>query len=294
MNDNLNSRELPKEMAELRQRLAEAEETLRAIRSGEVDALVVNTKLGEQVFTPQGADTVYRVAIENINEGAITLSPEGTIPYSNRYFAQMIHADLNKVIGASIFDFIGEENRDPFTALLAQDNGRVEISLRAADGSQVPVYVAVRKLQLDIPTICAVVTDLTEQKRSQETISVLKQTGEVKDAFIGMVSHEIRTPLTVILGADDTALTEGLSQEDLQSLLRDAKTGAERLNQIVSNMIELSRSQSNMLSLNKEVIDTAEVVASVIAKEAVRSEGHNITRKIPKNLPRVNVDKTRF
>ena len=88
MSDKLNPEELLRKNAELSQRLDEANETLRAITSGEVDALVVNTKLGEQVFTLQGADTVYRVAIENINEGAITLSPEGTILYSNHYFAK--------------------------------------------------------------------------------------------------------------------------------------------------------------------------------------------------------------
>ena len=91
---------------------------------------MVNTKLGERVFTLQGADTVYRAAIETINEGAITLSPEGTILYSNHYFAKMMRIDLNKVIGTSIFDYIGRDNRDPFTAVLAQGSGRVEIQLR--------------------------------------------------------------------------------------------------------------------------------------------------------------------
>lgn len=173
MTERQSIKKLLSENAELRQQLDEAKETLRAITSGEVDALVINSKIGEQVFTLEGADTVYRVAIENINEGAITLSPEGTILYSNHYFARMMRIDLNKVIGTSIFDFVGTENHDPFTALLAQDSGRVEISLRAADGTQVPAYVATKKLQLDSLTICAIVTDLTQQKKSEE-VRVLK------------------------------------------------------------------------------------------------------------------------
>jgi PAS domain S-box-containing protein len=171
MSDKHTKQELQAENEELRQRLTEAEDTLRAIRSGEVDALVTDTSLGQRVFTLQGADTVYRTAIENINEGAITLSPEGTILYSNHYFAKMMRADLNEIIGTSIYDFIGTANRDPFTTLLAQDSGRVEISLRAVDGTQVPVYVAIRNLHLDNLTICAVVTDLTEQKRSEEMLA---------------------------------------------------------------------------------------------------------------------------
>ena len=71
---------LRQEITELRQRLEEAEQTLNAIRNGEVDALVVDTKLGEKIFTLEGADTVYRTAIENINEGTVTISRK--VPFS--------------------------------------------------------------------------------------------------------------------------------------------------------------------------------------------------------------------
>jgi PAS domain S-box-containing protein len=165
MTKNLSPRELMAENAELRQQLDEAKETLRAITSGEVDALIVNTSLGERAFTLQGADTVYRTAIENINEGAITLSPEGIILYSNKYFAQILRTDLNKVIGASIFDFIGPENRGPVAAMLSQDSGRSEVSLYALDGTIVLTYLATKKLQMESLTICGIITDLTEQKR---------------------------------------------------------------------------------------------------------------------------------
>lgn len=172
--------ELLKENAELRQRLVGAEETLRAITSGEVDALVVNTKLGERIFTLEGADSVYRIAIENINEGAITLSPEGTILYSNRYFAQMMRTDLNKIIGASILDFVNPESRNMFAAQLSQESGRSEVMLCSGEGIQVPTYIATRKLQLDNLSICAVVTDLTEQKRSEEVVALKDRLAEAQ------------------------------------------------------------------------------------------------------------------
>ena len=159
------------EIAQLRQLLEEANETLRAIRSGEVDALVVNTKLGERVFTLQGADTVYRIAIENVNEGVITLSSEGTILYANHYFAQMMRANLDKIIGASVFDFVTQEVRNTLATLLEHD-GRGEVALRSGDGAQVPTYIATKKIHLDdLISVCAVVTDLTLQKRSEEMLA---------------------------------------------------------------------------------------------------------------------------
>ena len=78
------------ELEALRARLAEAEETLRAIRAGEVDALVVSTAKGNQVFTLAGAERMYRLLIETMNEGALTLAPDGSILYCNARFAALL------------------------------------------------------------------------------------------------------------------------------------------------------------------------------------------------------------
>ena len=78
------------ENEDLRRRLEEAEETLRAIQEGEVDALVLSKPQGEVVFTLKGAEHPYRVFVEAMNEGAATLDPEGTILYCNNRFAEML------------------------------------------------------------------------------------------------------------------------------------------------------------------------------------------------------------
>src|SRR5207302_4415048 len=83
---------------ELRRRLEEAEETLRAIRSGEVDALVVEGAEGERVYTLQGADHPYRTLIEAMQQGAVSLSGDGMVLYCNRCFANMVKTPHEKVI----------------------------------------------------------------------------------------------------------------------------------------------------------------------------------------------------
>ena len=87
------------ELDELRRRLQEAEETLNAIRGGEVDALVVSGPSGEKVFTLEGAEYPYRVLVESMNEGAISLSNEGVILYCNSAFAQMVGVPLDQTHG---------------------------------------------------------------------------------------------------------------------------------------------------------------------------------------------------
>ncbi|MBI4626941.1 MAG: ATP-binding protein, partial [Verrucomicrobia bacterium] len=86
----------PENLSELRARLAEAEETLRAIRTGEADAVVITAKRGPQVFTLEGAGHAYRVLIESMNEGALTLTPDKMILYANQCFARMVKCPLAK------------------------------------------------------------------------------------------------------------------------------------------------------------------------------------------------------
>src|SRR5258707_330723 len=87
-------------------RVAELEETLRAIRMGEVDAVVVSGPIGDQVFTLQGAEHPYRTLVETIDEGAATLSHDGTVLYSNRSFAAIFDVPLEKFIGSPIQSFV--------------------------------------------------------------------------------------------------------------------------------------------------------------------------------------------
>src|SRR5215467_6086975 len=88
------------EAKDLRWRLRDAEETLRAIRQGEVDALVVGGPRGDQVFSLKGAETPYRLLIEAMNEGALTMLADGTILYCNSRFAEMLEAPAKKIIGS--------------------------------------------------------------------------------------------------------------------------------------------------------------------------------------------------
>src|ERR1700680_752169 len=91
---------------ELVARLSEAEENLRAIRSGEVDAIVVNRQGEEKVFTLRGADHTYRVFVERMNEGAAVLSSDHTVLHCNGRFARFLGRGLQSVIGSSMLDLV--------------------------------------------------------------------------------------------------------------------------------------------------------------------------------------------
>ena len=274
------------EIEDLKRRLAEAEETLRAIQQGEVDALVVNTGKEEQVFTLQGADLAYRIVMEQMNEGVMTLSIDGIILYCNRQFADLTHIRLEKVISSNIFNYIEPQAQDTLRRIMEQ-NGHSEMALVAADSSTVPVYLSVRRLVINEMTIiCAVVTDLTGQKMQDRIIGL-------KDDFIGMVSHELRTPLTVIVGAIYTAMKPTVTKVDNLQLLKDALASAEELADIVENLLELSRAQSNRLKIFKEVMDMRQAAKEVVRRLSKRTDKHRLRVEM-RGLPKLTVDPLRI
>ena len=169
---------LARQLSELQIRLLEAEDTLSAIRNGSVDALVVRTPRGEQLFTLKGADQTYRILVEGMNEGALTLR-RGIISYCNNRFAEMSGVAMEKVFGASIFDFV---NAPGFPALVkrlekgAAANGVLEGELRAADGTAMPVRLSASRFHSEgIPMISVVLADMTAQKEAQKASQELSR-----------------------------------------------------------------------------------------------------------------------
>ncbi|HUW00218.1 MAG TPA: EAL domain-containing protein [Gallionella sp.] len=174
-----NPEQLIAENMDLRARLEKAEATLGEILSGEADALFITGAGGAQLFTLKGADQSYRTLIENMSEGALTLTREGLVLYANRRFAGMLGTPLEKVIGSEVHNWIAPESRQALQALLRNDaieNHNEELALVAADGTRVPVYLSVSRLVLEETpdTLCMVVTDLTEQKRNEAILTAEK------------------------------------------------------------------------------------------------------------------------
>jgi PAS domain S-box-containing protein len=177
------------ELEELTIRLQEAEDTLEAIRSGGVDALVVTTAPGEeQLFTLEGADRVYRVFLESISEGAVTLGDDGLIVYANEAAHRLLAAEPEGLVGHHLRDRVRAEERRSFDALLERARHapvRAEVRVRGERGGR-PLYLSMRPLQdRDDRMVTVVLTDLVEQKATEAALeserlarSVFEQAGE--------------------------------------------------------------------------------------------------------------------
>ena len=165
------------EAEELKSRLAETEETLRAIQEYMVDAFVVNRENGIQVVTLNESEIPYRMMVESMNEGAATLIPDGTIFYCNGRFGEMIQADCEKLIGTPFHNLIAPEERSLFDEILgntAPQGVREEFTLQTAKGQRVPIQLSVYPLGTEqMSGIAVLATDISERLQAQEKIRSL-------------------------------------------------------------------------------------------------------------------------
>lgn len=165
------------ELIELRQRLEEAEDTLRAIRDGEVDALVVGSPQGEVIYTLSTADYPYRLMIDEMNQGAVSVSPDSMILYSNRNFGGMLGLNGTNLSGIQFGSYVAPELREQFDRDLQEarsQNVRREYLLVHHSGREVPVLISFAKLQPETNSISIVITDLTAQKDLEEDLRKAK------------------------------------------------------------------------------------------------------------------------
>jgi two-component system NarL family sensor kinase len=164
------------QVTDLFARVAELEETLRAIRMGEVDAVLVSGPGGDQVFTLQGAEHPYRLMVETIDEGAATLADDGTVLYANRSFAQIFDVALEKFIGAPLNDFVFGEDRALLAHLIADANiNIVRGEIRLDSHKQRPRTIRLTLSPVreqGVHTICVVATELTELIETNEALRV--------------------------------------------------------------------------------------------------------------------------
>lgn len=154
--------------------LKETRETLMAIRSGEVDALVVATPNGDQVFTLTGADRPYRLFVEAMAEGSLVLSDDGTILSCNSRMARLAEASQEELIGSNISTIFRGDIVPTLVPTRTDDEmiSPIDLNLKRATGGSLPVSVTTSKLDLDgLRVTCMLVTDESERRRSQEAQS---------------------------------------------------------------------------------------------------------------------------
>jgi two-component system NarL family sensor kinase len=257
-----------RELAKLRARLAEAEETLRAIRTGEVDTVVVAGKQGPQVFTLKGAEHAYRVLIECMNEGALILTADGLILYANQSFARMVKRPLEQVLGSSFHSFLSVADQAVLRPLLkrtAKSGFKIQAPLHDGDGSQLPAHISscpLAKNGSKSATFGIVVTDMTEARHNEEMLRTLThrvvQAQEAERRLVALELHDNITQHLCAVLARWQALANTLPAHEKTSRGEVTKL-SEMLGQTVEEVQRIAR------NLRPSVLDELGLVPALRA-----------------------------
>ena len=283
--------------------LREAQETLEAIRAGEVDAVLVDGPKGQQVYTLEGPDKPFRIFVEHMQEGAVTIDLQGMIVYSNRYFAQLIGAPLSNLLGAPLENYIAPIALETFRARMREAAARpvhADCSLRSEQGKTIPAQVAIAALpSMDEPMLGLVFTDLSERERANELQVAHTQAladNAARDQFLAVVSHELRTPLHAILGWVQmlTESTDGNSTatKGLRVIERNARAQA----QLIDDLLDVSRIIAGKVRLEVERVDIMDIVDAALASVRPAAEAKDMSIKVSGTVPEapLNADPQRL
>lgn len=298
--------------AELAQALAQVNElqtTLQAIRSGEVDAIVVEGPRGSRLFTLQSAEEPYRILAERMNEGAATLSGQGAVLFCNRQLAEMLQLPAPRIVGSQFLSYLPPEAQSQWPQWVSaarQGSGRKESRLLRGDGSYLPVQVSLSEIPLDEQElgICLVASDLTDQKRAQDEIKKfneeLEKRVEVRteqlrsantdlEAFNYGVAHDLRSPLRHIQGFANILMNDGESHLSLE--------GRRHLNLIVGETSKMDRLIQGLLglsSIGRQTLRFRSTDLNAMMKEVIESlSAEACGRQVEwrfKRLPTVDCD----
>jgi PAS domain S-box-containing protein len=289
------ARQVPTTLSAALVRMAEAEDTLRAIGAGEIDAFIVSDGgVGRRVFTLSTADRPYRMFVENMHDGAATLSSTGVILYANRRLATLLSYSRETIVGSPLALFIAESSPVGFEQLRSGRLGTaVEMDLVDAHGTAVPVLVGSSPLDLDGDRLtCLTVTDLSDQKAQDREIARLGEAqvermadlqaaqaalttaselsrdvalaqSEVKSQFLATMSHEVRTPMNGVIGL--AALLLGTRLEPLQvSYATGILSAGNALLAVINDILDFSKIEANKLVLGIEDFDLSAVLTDVV------------------------------
>ena len=302
---------------ELEARLEESEETLEAIRRGDFDAVVVQTPDGErQVYTLKNDDRPYRVLIEQIQEGALTLSIDGLILYCNQRLAVMLGVPQERLIGQPLSRFVHHDDRDILSELLdgaRHAATRGEFVLGRDGRPDLPVYLSLSELQRDetTPLLCGVLTDLTEQKQHLHDLSdantrlkeeslererveeVLRQSQKMEAVgqLTGGVAHDFNNLLTIIRSSTDLLRRPNLAEERRRRYVDAISDTVDRAAKLTGQLLAFARRQA----LKPEVFDVGAQLRIVIDMlTTIVGSRIRIERNVPSESCFVEADVSQF
>jgi PAS domain S-box-containing protein len=188
-----------------------------AIRSGCVDAFVVEDREGHAVYTLQNADLPYSTLVQRMQQGAAMLDAGGQIVYCNPSLAALLGASIESLVGTRLQDRVHTDDAALFRQLLEQvqaHSSEGEMRLRQLDESILAARVSLTILSRDGSVTGVLVTDLTTEKENAELASRIQR---LQDEERRSIARELHDSVGQLLAAVTMNLASARSEASKSS-----------------------------------------------------------------------------
>jgi two-component system phosphate regulon sensor histidine kinase PhoR len=206
--------------------------------------------------------------LKSMNEGVITVNDKGLITHVNRAACRMLRTSEERCLGQSLQDMDASNNLNQALIQCQQEQASVEKSIQL-DG-----YTFARHYRLHVT--------LLKHSDQAGAILVLQDTTDfqridkMRADFVANASHELKTPITAIRGFAETLIEdEAIERQIQQRFIRKIHGQSIRLSDLVSDLLALSRLESNDEAFNTQV-DLQQIVQRVCANLQAVAQSHQV------------------
>jgi PAS domain S-box-containing protein len=295
------------ENRELRARLDEAEDALRAIREGEVDAVIVSGSQGDRVFSLMETENLHRLMVETMNEAGLAIASDGLLLYANGRASALLQRARSNLLGHPIEELVIPADVPRLRRLLkASREGTADdrVVFRTAAGDLVPMHLWASHLPRPGGSmICLVGTDLSRieadqallnelqahqkalkasraealelmsqaivaREQASQAARELRESDRRKDAFLATLAHELRNPLAPMRNAVEILRLLEIGAPAAVEARETIDRQLAHLVRLVDDLMDVQRITHGKIDLRKERVALATVIESAV--ETVR------------------------
>lgn len=166
---------------------------LEAIRSGCVDAFVIEERDGHIVYTLQNADLPYSALVQRMQQSAAMLNGNGEIIYCNDSLAALLGVATDSLVGVRLHELVNSDEVATVQTLLqslGMHSAEQEVRLRKMDGVVLPAKLSLSALSRDGAIIGVLITDLTTEKSNAELVARIQRLQDEERRNIARELHD--------------------------------------------------------------------------------------------------------
>jgi signal transduction histidine kinase len=254
-------------------------------------------RLGVMLRKEQEDASRSQAILEAVADGVLVTGSDNRITFVNSSTERIIAVNEARLLGNPLDSFGGLFGKAASTWMETIRHWSEDPS------SYQPGDTYAEKLELENERIALVhLAPVILQNDFLGTVSIFRdithevEVDRLKSEFVATVSHELRTPMTAIKGYVDilTMGAAGALNENQMHFLDVVRNNIDRLNTLVSDLLDISRIEAGRVTLNPQPVDLYEIAESVVADVLRRSQNENkpmaLSLDAPKKLPPVNGD----